>query len=221
MARIEFLCLANSKKLGGRCVAGIDLQSDRLIRPITATKNHAFQFANVRTAGAQDFRYLRPLDVIRFDLGEARPSISQPENYRVNDGPWRLVRRVGIDEGKIPPELTRHIGSGSSLLNLPHKGSPFIDATSTNVPSSLALVHVVEPSFRKALDSKIRCIFEYQKATFDLPFTDNLFRFPSFGSSGILTSPKAWLLLISLGEAWQGKNWKLVAGAIPIGIPKQ
>ena len=70
MAPTEILCLANSKKLGGRCLAGLswpDLQT--WIRPVERAREHGEIPSNrTQVDSPEGRRWIRPLDVINVGL---------------------------------------------------------------------------------------------------------------------------------------------------------
>jgi hypothetical protein len=95
----RILCLANSKKHSGRCVAGREITAAGAgpwIRPVSdrpgeEVSEYERQYEN----GADP----KPLDVIDVPLIEARPHACQTENWLLDPNRyWRLVRRVEWDE---------------------------------------------------------------------------------------------------------------------------
>ena len=91
MAPTEILCLANSKKLGGRCLAGLswpDLQT--WIRPVDPTREHGeIPLKSVQVNSPEGRRSIRPLDVINVDLIEADPNPVHPGTLG-----WRLLTAI-------------------------------------------------------------------------------------------------------------------------------
>jgi hypothetical protein len=88
MARL--ICLANSWRPGGRCIAGIDGASGEWIRPVPFRGG-----AIPEDRTWLDNRCIAPLDIIEVPL-EA-PSLDtrfQRENCRVRNWHWRLVGRA-------------------------------------------------------------------------------------------------------------------------------
>lgn len=87
MARL--VCLANSERPGGQCIAGIDLVTGEWIRPIPRDSD-AVPTARCFIGG----RWLTPLHV--FDVGLVRPrepTRFQRENRIIKSWNWFLVRR--------------------------------------------------------------------------------------------------------------------------------
>jgi hypothetical protein len=92
----RMLCLANSRKLNGRCVAGIELSGDRRlgwIRPVSAREH---QEVSEYERQYEDGSDPRVLDIMDVPLLEARPKGYQQENWLLDpDHYWKKVKRVG------------------------------------------------------------------------------------------------------------------------------
>ncbi len=87
-----FICLANSRKEGGRCVAGITLHDLCWFRPVSS-KEHGELELNDYTL--DDGTEASILDIIRVDVLESVPEPHQPENWLFNeDYQWELIERV-------------------------------------------------------------------------------------------------------------------------------
>lgn len=87
------VCLANSIKHGGRCVAGIELVNGQVgswIRPISDRSTHELSISQHQFADGVD---LHPLDVMEVSLDAAAPAGFQTENWRIATG--SVPRKVG------------------------------------------------------------------------------------------------------------------------------
>lgn len=85
MARL--ICLANSWRGGGRCVAGIDLDSGRWVRPIPPGDGPFFAGMTLI-----DGRETVPLDIVEIQLGEINLSTRyQRENREIKSWDWELL----------------------------------------------------------------------------------------------------------------------------------
>ena len=87
MPAVEMLCLANSWKHGGRCVAGI-LDDGSWIRPVSAAGDGGLEASACRLDSG---RAVDALDVVEIALAEPSPLPHQPENWTVADETWKLV----------------------------------------------------------------------------------------------------------------------------------
>lgn len=143
MATVKRLvCLANSRKLQGRCVAGVELAGGRpvgWIRPVSAREHEEVSEDERQYEDGSDPRLLDLMDV---PLIEPRPKSYQQENWLLDpDQYWRRVGRVTWDalpgvadpaqplwldghhtfnglNDKIPVELAGGIGSSLRLLRV-------------------------------------------------------------------------------------------------------
>lgn len=89
MARI--ICLANSYKHGGRCIAGIDPDTGKWVRPIPDTKNRAVT-SDMRLINGRDPQIL---DIIEIPLEDYGPDEGcQPENRLLKPGGWKKVGQI-------------------------------------------------------------------------------------------------------------------------------
>jgi hypothetical protein len=89
------LCLANSKKLNERCVAGIDVRTGDWVRPVSRSGDHGavpFRERQIESSEPQ------PLDLIEMDLAHDGPTgfdyCHARENRWINPTPWRKFGRA-------------------------------------------------------------------------------------------------------------------------------
>lgn len=107
------LVLANSEKLSGRCVAGIDLSSGRWLRPVSARATGELAPTEyVARTGSSSVEVV-PGDVVEMSLGKNRGSIYHPEDVQVN-GSWTLVERWTAK--KVASDLDDYIERNALLL---------------------------------------------------------------------------------------------------------
>src|SRR5690349_16723407 len=89
----RIVCLANSRKLSGRCIAGIELagtRRDGWIRPVSDREH---QEVSEHERQYDDGSDPKLLDIMDVPLIEARPKEYQRENWRLD--PERYWERVG------------------------------------------------------------------------------------------------------------------------------
>ncbi|HVC31522.1 MAG TPA: hypothetical protein VND24_10070, partial [Steroidobacteraceae bacterium] len=91
MPEIELICLANSRKLVGRCVAGLRTDGGGWVRPVRDSLD-GMLFPQDYDLGDRQEAAL--LDVIRVPVSAPRPEFHQPENWLHTAGRWELVRRI-------------------------------------------------------------------------------------------------------------------------------
>jgi hypothetical protein len=82
----RFLCLAVSTKLGGNCIAGVDIDSGKWIRPVGTYGSGELGNNDiaVKDPGPQSPRLMKPLDVVHLHLDKHVGNSGQPENWVLN-----------------------------------------------------------------------------------------------------------------------------------------
>ena len=228
----QILVLAKSKKMGGCCIAGLELVVDldgqrfissNWIRPVTIAENGEHKGCLPHSICSS----FKVFDVIEIDLISAAPVFGQPENFLLNNlniskvdsldkfdclkhfakhnlTPWQDTRTVRDDQ--ISPEALAAETSHCSLM--------FIQ------PENLVFTLTLDFNLKK----KLYASFTYQdKAYQRIPVTEPAFErlfkneYPRVtGSSHDLTlrNGDAYWLTLSLTPEFMGHHYMLVAGVI-------
>ncbi len=136
---VTMICLANSWRPGGRCVAGIDVDSGKWVRPVPPRMT-AIPECRIRMQG----RNLALLDVIELDL--APPTFTtrfQCENRLILNWNWRRIRVADMGE------VLKYVQEGDAVLYT--RGKVVEPARIERLPpekwASLQLVHGRNVSF--------------------------------------------------------------------------
>lgn len=206
MTRI--LCLANSFKRGGRCIAGIDLETNRWIRPIGQGHEGAIR-------GERLINGMEPelLDIIEIPLGAGADDLGcQPENILLRPGPWR---KVGVIE---KDDVMQYVEETDRLLHN-FEGKVPLNAFESNISKtklkSLQLIHVTNVRFLKNPWKKTICNFWYSGHWYSL-------KAPCPEAEQHIGSKSEYILTISMGGPYRRRPeddlccWKMVAGAIKL-----
>lgn len=211
MARI--ICLANSTRPGGRCIAGIDVDTREWVRPVSRASNRAITWEMRNIEGKEP----ELLDVIEIPLENDGPDEGcQPENRLVKPGKWRKVGR------KKPRALLKYCEDDFVIL---HNHTDRLLATFfENLPrekwKSLQLIRNKSVSFHLDYWGKRRAFFRdgqghYLELTVKDPvFLNKLVREEDVSNDCIMT--------ISLAGPWSPSEteaercYKLVAGVIEL-----
>jgi hypothetical protein len=211
--RRDLICLANSIKLGNRCFAGIDVETDEWVRPIGSGDHGAVTYSDQRL---EDGALAKLLDIVSVPLGEPRPIPGQPENWRVGRGPWRRVGSINQGEAR---QLLDRLATVEPLFGTRFKAVPTAFVSSGRVTASLAIVRPKTVSWRYEGVNRLYAEFEHAGEELSLKVTDptftELFRGDTpdtygFEDDGEVTT----YLTVSLPEAWNGAHWKLVAAVM-------
>ena len=220
MPQKTFVCLANSFKHGGRCVAGIEIVNGGFgpwIRPVSHRPGRGLNHGERSYANGTECALL---DVIEADFDEHAPDGYQSENWLITEGSrWRKVGSVGADE--LAPVI--HHGNGPLW---PHTGSTGggqndkIDAANLGaLNNSLALVRLdtcqftvrANPFNDNRLD--VRVIFTWGGQRNNLKVTDpSICHALQNQGAGVYDAQDA-TMCVSVGEVFAARNeaYKLVA----------
>lgn len=218
----RIVCLANSRKLSGRCIAGRELVDSELvgwIRPVSAREHEE---VSEREREYQNGEDPTVLDVIDVPVLEARPSAFQSENWLLDPNYyWSKVGRLN------PSDLSGFVDNAGPLwLNV---GST-IAGRNDEIPvdlangltSSLALVRV--PELHLSVFSpgaafgnskrRVQARFALGAHDYWLWVTDPVYerRYLAKENDDYELGPS--YLTLSLGEPYGGYVYKLVAAII-------
>lgn len=217
------VCLANSRKLSGRCVAGIEIHNGRRIgwvRPVSDREHQEVSECEQRYSDGSDPIIL---DVIDVPMLEPQPRSYQSENWLLDPSIyWVKVGRrfewdqLGAFEDREPLWLD---GTTSTYNGLNDRVS--IEAASS-IPDSLRLIHVADLKLRVFVPSqgyentkrRVQAVFTHLGTQYRLAVTDPVIERKYFaGEDGNYVLGDAYLT-VSLGEPYDGYAYKLVAAVI-------
>lgn len=217
------LCLANSRKTSGRCIAGRELVGGKLgnwIRPVSAREHAELSEEDRRFQNGLDPRVL---DVIRIPMLEPRPHGFQVENHLIDARYyWTLEGRATWDQVRAAVD-----GAGRPLWNnLSSSYSGLHDrvaeASADPADGSLRLIEVSNLEINVAVEGaefdngkrKVRGRFTHGGVQHFLSITDPSIERKYFaGPDGVYPVGGA-ILCISLGEPYLGNAYKLIAAVI-------
>jgi hypothetical protein len=209
MQQIPFLCLANSRRDGGHCVAGLNLETFQWVRPVGRIGGPLDDHeVTVEGTGNQ----LRPFDTVLLTVGDMVPEVGQPENVPLISGisPFqRLPKRM---EPTSPINLGAALHQESSLFGLQGDKNDHVARSYLvrhSLASSLALLLIDNPEVMAKPKDGWRMKFRYESQVHLLSVTDLLFQERERQNG-------KWLICVSLGAAFRGNHYGLVAMAIPI-----
>jgi len=214
------LCLANSRKISGRCLAGKEVAGGAYgawIRPISARPTGELSEVDRRYENGQDPKLL---DLISVPLEAPQPHGYQSENHLINDKLyWTKVGtattadlRKALDEAKAPlwdDTSSSYNGDCDRVA----------EATAVQLGTSLKLIEVSDLSIEVCVEGaefgnakrKIRGHFSLGNTKYKLSITDPVIERKYFaGENGTFAIGKA-ILCISLSEPYQGYAYKLIA----------
>ena len=219
----RIVCLANSRKLSGRCIAGKQILADGhpgpWVRPVSARETQEVSEYERQYEDGSDPRLL---DVIDVPLLDAQPQHFQQENWLLDPAYcWNRVGRLARHDlsGFVDPAAPLWINGYRSANGLNDR-VPLPQAN--DLDNSLRLIGidrlelaVAQPGkdfgdFRRRVQGR----FSYVGADYWLRVTDPVYeRRYLQRPDGCYQIGKCYLT-ISLGESYQGYSYKLIAAII-------
>jgi hypothetical protein len=212
----RLVCLANSYKEKGRCVAGIELDKKgnpiiengrhKWIRPVSI-KGHGEILTNLVSD-------LNVLDILEIDVTEECPDKYQSENVFFSED---SVKSIGVfDKAKLSKacEDSKYIFA----TRYPSLSEEVIEQLSYSlmlVETEVFEVTLV-PNEYSPKHPKPRLKFSYNNFEYDLPITDPDFLSKHKANPKVLSKKNKIVLCLSLGVKIPatGRYYKLVAGII-------
>lgn len=222
---VDLVCLANSRKMSGHCVAGKVKFTDgswRWVRPVSDRPKEEVSFAERRYVDRSEPRML---DVIRLVLREPRPKDYQVENWLLDPtGRWSCVGRASRKEFEAlverPAQLwingfSSHRGQNDRI---PLSKAKHLTTSLTLVELDGLVLNVASVNDESGnLRRPVRAAFQHRRTTYSLRVTDpvaeNACRQKEDGSYPV----GPCYVTVSLGEPFDGHCYKLVAGIIVRG----
>jgi hypothetical protein len=225
MPDIEMICLANSNKNNGRCIAGLLTDGSEWIRPVSGA-GELNSSAYILDNGSD----VRLLDVVEINLQKPVPRSHQPENWLLGQLPWRLIARPSPDRSLID----KFLYSGPDLFGNCKKDIEQEILDKNPVGHSLVIIRpnkisfLVEHAWYDMSRRKARAQFGlngkyYELLVKDVSWESRLLQMPdgSYSQSQMgIGEDSTTLFTISLAgpffNGYNGKNYfrKFIAGII-------
>jgi ATP-dependent DNA helicase RecQ len=218
----EIICLANSRKYSGRCIAGKEIMGRRIGEWVRPVSHHETGELPTQELRCEDGNAPGLLDVIRIPLARHDPDSYQTENYLVGEGPW-------VRKGPYPfPDLRRLCDPVDSLWANgyhSHKGlndrMP-LETVREKIRSSLLFIRPDQASITVEegpnLLKRIRAGFYFAGEEYRLPVTDPIVENRYFQKeTGQYPLEKGdFHFTVSIGEPYESYCYKLVAGIVEL-----
>lgn len=211
------VCLANSRRPGGWCVAGKEVLGDgsfgEWIRPVNTQNDDAISPDEMKLVDGE-----RPklLDVISVPLLEHVPKRHQPENHQIDSGqPW--TKRGVLGKHELPALVDEAYGIWQIRRNC--KNDRVWASCINEVNRSLLLIRP-ESLTINSFGWKTRANFRYNGANYDMSVTDlkaetrYATRSSVESASYRIATDSVYLCVSIAGQPWRGSYFKLVAAII-------
>jgi hypothetical protein len=208
---MKMICLANSYKHQGRCIAGIDQESGRWFRPISALEDGRIPLDSnfIQT------QEISTLDILNIPVDIEKKSGHEVENIGYKNLPWQILGKAEV------VDLLRY--SEDNLLYSDYgKAIPYAYLKSQAPVRTLQLIGTKSFSCRKNSRGRWRAIIadeKYDLVDFDLSITDPIILEKLDRNEYV--SPHC-LLCLSLGQPWQPDSntpllcYRLIAGVVEL-----
>ena len=218
--RKTIVCLANSYKHGGRCVAGVCVDDGRWVRLRGKASDGALMPQEYRL---HDGTEARVGDLLEVELHFAQPSEHHPEDWAMAPVPWRLLERPLATRRWT--EVARQAATGGATIFRGYRDRVSAEELRRQpMTESLALVcpeklwwWVREERGKR----KCRALFYRNHVTYDFALTDphwlarlDLMPTGIYENSTFVNAAEETWLALSLSEAFAGWHYKLVAGVV-------
>jgi len=215
------ICLANSRKLSGFCVAGKELLDDKIGEWIRQVSKRPTEELNINEIRYKYWKKPKLLDIISIPLLKHNPNSYQAENYLIDDS--KKWVKIGALKTTNLQKLRDDVDS--LWINGYHSHNGFNDRipekiVTERINSSLLFINpdVLSINVRKEYQDKrkVRANFKYKEKKYILMVTDpvieNIYLKKEDGKYKI--NKDDVYLCISLGGLFEGYAYKLVAGII-------
>ena len=219
----RIVCLANSRKLGGCCIAGKELLADgspgHWVRPVSAREHEEVSLPETRCT---DGRIPRVLDVIEVPVLGARGRDYQQENWLLDPKrKWERGYTLPFDRLRQWVDTTGNLWiNGNSTYQGLNDQVPEQEAETFR--HSLLLIPVEDLALRVFAtgtgygdsQKRVNGHFTYNGTEYRLRMTDNDYEYDFLQKPVGLYSIGRCFLTVSLGEPYKGNAYKLIAAII-------
>ena len=214
------ICLANSKKNLGRCVAGLELTGEKpttWLRPVSERSGHELSLDDRRYANGADVALL---DIVEVALLHHAPEGCQQENHLIDDGVyWRKLATFSardlVQYARTNAPLWLDGNSSYSGRNdriLAHASDQLAHSLELVKPSNPIVI--VAPGRTKR---QVRVKFHLGATEYNFVVTDTEVEAAYLPrENGMYPLDGDVLFCVSLGEPFDGHRYKLVAAVIPV-----
>jgi len=218
----RIVCLANSRKHSGRCVAGKEVLASGYgswIRPVSARPSAEVSEEERRYEDGKDPRVL---DIIDIPIKGAKPHLYQTENYVINaDYYWKKIGTLSRGELKdlVDSPTPLWVNGDSTYHGLNDRVKVEIASRLNN---SLVLIEPQQLTIHVGTEGadfgnprrRVRADFNHHGAHYRLVVTDPVAERAFLAKPNAEYDLKNTYLCISLGEEYAGSCYKLVATII-------
>ena len=214
------LCLANSRRPGGTCVAGKEFAAGKAlgwIRPINTTNGGAI---SLRDRVYSNQSHADVLDIVTIDFESPKPHLHHQEDHQIDAGTcWKKSGRGTWKDVVAATDTVSGalwINEGSSYHGTNDKVS---EASAAKLKGSLLLVEPVglelvvgmESAYQAPDVRRVRAKFRYNDIAYNFVVTDEVIEQAYFAKGNGTYRIEDARLCVSVAEVLNGNATKLVA----------
>jgi len=211
----KIVCLANSRKYKGRCIAGKEISSGRWIRPVSEDE---FGALHTEHLVLKNGHVPSILDVIKVPLKEEKREVYHPENKLISDERWKKYGVFQFEDLEKIKDEPRSLWTNEN----PYEDRISLDYIKDHYGQINYSLFLIKPEDFKIKvketdngDMKVRSIFKYKDVVYNLSLTDPVLEYIyEKKGKGEFPIEDDVFLCISLGLPYEGCCYKLVASVI-------
>jgi hypothetical protein len=221
MPTFDLICLANSYKHGGRCVAGLRTDGPGWVRPVSARPDGSL---NTNDYVLSDLTEVGLLDQFCVGVASARPESHHPENWVIDGSRWRLLARP-MDE-QLASVLKAAIVAGPELLRghsdrVSHahiQRQPLTASLALVMPEAVELYRHTGSSGKPSVRGRFSIGANGRAVDYDLSATDPAWitQVMNRGPQLLEQTDARFVMTISISEPFNHDCYKLIAAVIPL-----
>jgi hypothetical protein len=220
MPTFEFVCLANSLKNGGRCIAGFKTDGSGWFRPVSYSSDGTLYPEHYTLTNGEEPKLF---DILRVNCKKASPKPHQPENWIISNKQWQKVGNPTRQElNRLLVSEINQASNSSLLLNSHGDRIEYQNIPKNYTQTSLCLIKPNRIMWRVETyeTRKYKALFWIKNTSYTLAITDLhwksiLEKLPDgdYTSDQVINKlvlknydPNQFILTISLGEPF--KPWQ-------------
>ena len=220
MSSVEIVCLANSRKTSGRCIAGKIIKKNLWIRPVSDREHEEISIADRRYKNGKTPELL---DIIDIPVKAHKPTLHQKENYLIDNRYYWT--KIGQYEDSLeslldsPDDIWGNESSSYQGINdrFPEeKCDEYGDSAYIIKPQALKIIVRIEGEEFDDAKRKVRAEFTYNDTEYLFPMTDPVVesKYLSGDDGEFALSVKNIYLCVSVGLPYKGYCYKFVASML-------
>lgn len=228
------VCFANSRKIGGKCFAGKDINDKQWIRPVSDRIHESLiekeECIRDRNCTCSFCNPILPqlLDVIEIDIGEYVGECHQIENYLIDDCKWK---KIGVLKTEYIDNYLDLLKGGLWINGYGawhRKNDRIPNEYSSEIHDSLRLIEVNDLQIIVIAEGadfgnpkkKVNGKFRFKNTEYIIPITDPVMEQEYIhlaeGIYSLETDYERIILSLSAGKEYNGYIYKFIAGVILI-----